>query len=187
MNEKTFKKLCEKYSQMITKIINDNAQFYFFNQTIKWKFVYDENIKLFANCSIKTNILSVNVAAIDNSFKSKEFLVIEYFLLHEIRHIYQHIEISKYNQNPALCNCKNLAKKWLNEEKNYSPAIDNNGNENTNYFEQDIELDAYAFAYAVLKYKYKDIPYYIFVPQINKEKFEKIVEEFYSYFLQEKF
>ena len=88
-----------------------------------------------------TNIVTVNIAAVDFSFQQNEPLHIEYFLLHEIRHIYQHLEIEDYRKDPTQCNNAELAKKWSEEENNYVAALNKEGKENRGYFMQDMEMD----------------------------------------------
>ena len=87
IDKETFDYLQNIYAPVISNIINSNVRFYRTNQTIKWQFGFDERVAIFAACDRKTNILTVNIASVDFSFKRKEPLHIEYFLLHEIRHI----------------------------------------------------------------------------------------------------
>ena len=94
-------------------------------------------------------------------------------------------EIEQYKKNPSECDNQFLAKKWLEESLDYKSAVDKNGNENKEYFFQDMELDAFAYAYAVMLYKYGKIDY-INAPQkyINSE-FVSIVEEWIQVFKKE--
>lgn len=112
-------------------------------------------------------------------------LHIEYFLLHEIRHIYQHLEIEDYRTDPSKCNSVELAREWSEEENNYVMALDKDGNENAEYFAQDMEMDAFAYSYAVMKYKYGEVEY-LYIPKayINEE-FDKIVAEWQETFKNE--
>lgn len=165
------------YSPIISKIIKDNVGFYRTSQTIQWKFGYDERVAIFAWCDKITNIVTVNIAAVDFSFQQEEPLNIEYFLLHEIRHIYQHLEIEDYLKDPTKCNNAELAKKWAEEESSYVTALDKDGNENKGYLSQDIEMDAFAYAYAVMKYKYGEVNY-LYVPKAYQNyEFDGIVTE----------
>ena len=68
-----------------------------------WAEANDGLMAIFASCNRKTNIITVNVAAVDFSFHQNEPLHIEYFLLHEIRHIFQHMEIDDYKKDPERC------------------------------------------------------------------------------------
>ncbi len=186
MDKITFEYLQKRYSLIISNIINLNIKFYRINQPIRWQFGFDERVAIFAWCNRKTNIVTVNIAAVDFSFRQSEPLHIEYFLLHEIRHIYQHLEIEDYRENPSKCNNIELAKRWAEEESNYISAIDKNGDENKGYFKQDMEMDAFAYAYAVMKYKYGEIPY-LYIPNAYKNnEFYEIVDEWMETFKKEK-
>lgn len=185
LEKETFENLQRCYSPLISKIINSNVGFYRTNQTIRWKFGYDERVAIFAWCDRKTNIVIVNIAAVDFSFQQNEPLNIEYYLLHEIRHIYQHLEVENYRENLSKCNNIDLAKKWSEEENNYVTALNDNGDENSGYFAQDIEMDAFAYAYAVMLYKYGKVPY-LYVPKTyENDKFHTIVNDWISAFKKE--
>ena len=99
IEKELFERLQQQYSSIISNIIKSNVRFYRTNQTIKWRFGYDERVAIFAWCDRKTNIVTVNIAAVDFSIQQNEPLNIEYFLLHEIRHIYQHLEIEDYRKD----------------------------------------------------------------------------------------
>ena len=185
MDKQLFEALNVKYAPLITRIINDNVKFFRFRETIKWRFGFDDQVAIFAWCDRKTNILTINIGAVDFALRINEPLQIEYFLLHEIRHIYQHKEIADYKNNIAACNNPELAKKWADEEDNYIVAVNQNGKENAEYYKQDLEFDAFAFAYAVMKYKYGKIPY-ITIPKAYGEEFSQVVEDWDKTFKIEK-
>lgn len=185
MNNELLSLLCKMYSPYISKVINSNVKFYRTNQTIKWKFGYDERVSIFAWCNKKTNIITVNIAAVDFSFQKNEPLHIEYFLLHEIRHIYQHLEIEDYRADPSKCNNEKLAKEWAEEESNYVTALNKDGNENAEYFAQDMELDAFAYSYAVMKFKYGEVEYLYIPKAYRNEEFDKIVAKWQETFKDE--
>lgn len=185
LDKKTFECLQKIYSPVISSIINSNKRFYRTNQTIRWQFGYDEQIAIFACCNRRTNTITVNIAAVDFAFQRNEPMHVEYFLLHEIRHIYQHLEIEDYKSNPQHCNNVELAKTWAEEEDNYISAVDKSGNEIAGYFQQDMEMDAFAYSFAVMKYKYKEIPY-LFIPKAyENDDFYDIVEEWIKTFKKE--
>jgi hypothetical protein len=186
MNADLFAFLQDQYSPIISRIINSNVRFYRTNQTIQWQFGFDERVALFASCNRQTNILTINIAAVDFAFQQNEPLQIEYFLLHEIRHIYQHLEVEDYKTDPTKCNNAELARKWSEEEENYIAALNKDDKENAGYFQQDMELDAYAYAFAVMKYKYGEIPY-LYVPKAyeGESKFSQIVCEWLQAFKTE--
>lgn len=184
MDEQLFKELRTCYAPIITNIINSNVKFFRFQETIKWQFNFDERVAIFACCDCKTNILTINIGAVDFAFRINEPLQIEYFLLHEIRHIYQHMEIADYKNNLSACNNPELAKKWADEEEKYVAAINKEGKENAEYYKQDLEFDAFAFAYAVMKYKYGEVPY-ISIPKAYGNEFSQIVDDWCKTFQKE--
>ena len=175
MDNQLLEALSIKYAPIITNIINENVKFFRFRETIKWQFGFDERVAIFACCDRKTKILTINIAAVDFALRINEPLHIEYFVLHEIRHIYQYMEIDDYINNSSDCNNAELAQKWAKEVERYAPAINKEGNENPEYYKQDLEFDAFAFAFAVMKYKYGDIPY-IQKPTKYGEEFDETVE-----------
>lgn len=65
----------------------------------------------------------------------------------------------------------------------YQKATDENGNENSKYFEQDLEMDSYAFTYYVMKYKYGDVSH-LYLPEAYKEsvQFFEIVNDWIEIF-----
>ena len=175
MDKQLFEELRIRYAPIITSIINDNVKYFRFRETIKWQFGFDERVAIVACCNRKTNILTINIGAVDFALRINEPLQIEYFLLHEIRHIYQHKEIDDYKNNISACNNPELAKKWADEEDKYVAAVNQDGKENAEYYKQDLEFDAFAFAFAVIKHKYGEIPY-IQKPTKYGEEFDKTVE-----------
>lgn len=185
MNKEFLSLLYKRYSPYINNVINSNIKFYRTNKTIKWRFGYNERVELFAWCDKKTNTITVNIKAVDFSFRQNEPLNIEYFLLHEIRHIYQHFEIKDYRTDPSKCNNVELAKKWAEEDINYVTALDKDGNENVEYFAQDMELDAFAYSYAVMKFKYGEVEYLYIPKAYRNEEFDKIVAKWQETFKDE--
>lgn len=184
MTEEEFDKLSNLYSPLITKIINSNALFYGFNEKIRWCFTYKKKISIMAETDRKTNIISFNVNAINYSHLTGHVMDIEYYALHEIRHIFQHIVVKDYEEGKDIPIPKEIAERWIKEQNNYVPSLDENGNENKEYFLQDIEMDAFAFSYAVMKYKYKNIDY-LYVPPLYGKEFEEMVDEWVSCFTEE--
>lgn len=184
MDRQLFEALSIKYAPFITNIIKENVKFFRFRETIKWGFGFDERIAIFACCDRKTKILTINIGAVDYALRINEPLHIEYFVLHEIRHIYQYMEIDDYKNNSSACSNPDLAQKWANEAEQYKPAINKEGNENPDYYKQDLEFDAFAFAFAVIKYKYGKIPY-IEKPTCYGDEFDKTVDEWCKTFQSE--
>lgn len=184
MNKAEFRSLNSKYSPLIKDMIDKNVPFYRFNKKIIWQFDYDEDYSIIATCSKKTNIISINLKAVVKADDDNNLKEIEYFLLHEIRHIFQHDMIEDFNKGIKTPIPSETIEKWINEEKNYIKALDENGNENPGYFAQDIEMDAYAFSYAVMKYKYGEAK--IYIPPMYGEDFFEIVNEWLKTFEEEK-
>lgn len=185
MDKPLFDLLCKKYSSVISDIINSNVRFYRTNCTIRWQFGYDERQEIFASCNRNTNVITVNILAVDLSYNAGSLYEVEYFLLHEIRHIFQHLEINDYRTNPSKCNNAILAKQWAEEDSNYVTALDTDGKENPDYFKQDMEMDAYAYSYSVMKYKYKEVDD-LYLPECYRNsQFDKIVAEWLDSFKKE--
>ena len=64
IEKELFELLRQQYSPIISDIINSDVRFYRTNQTIQWRFGYDERVAIFACCDKKTNIVTVNIAAV---------------------------------------------------------------------------------------------------------------------------
>ena len=176
-NNGLFDALSKQYFALIEKIIAENIKYTNIDRTIQWCFVAHTSPEITATVNRKTNLLSVNIAFIDKEFKENRIYVIEYFLLHEMRHISQHIEIEKYKTGDNTISPL-FIKRWINEGENYERALDEQGRENPNYPKQDNELDAYAFAYAVMHYKYQGMyDSLLYIPKIYNNELK---ENFYS-------
>lgn len=173
--------LLKVYSPAITKIIKDNVKFYRFSETIKWHFCCLEDISIFANCDRKTKNISINLNAVYDSYLNNDKNTIEYFILHEIRHIFQNLMIKDYIKGKYIPIESEIVKKWKYESENYITSCNSEGNENSKYFMQDCEMDAYAFSLAVMKYKYDDISS-LYVPPIYGIEFYKIVDSWIKTF-----
>lgn len=71
------------------------------------------------------------------------------------------------------------------EAQGYVTALNKEGKENTGYFLQDMEMDAFAYAYAVMTYKYGEVKY-LYVPKAYRNnEFNKIVNEWQVAFKNE--
>ncbi len=57
IEKELFKCLQQQYSSIISNIIKSDVRFYRTNQTIQWRFGYDERVAIFACCDKKTNML----------------------------------------------------------------------------------------------------------------------------------
>ena len=183
MTKEEYKALSNKFAPIIQNIIADNYCFYGIEETIKWRFVVMDTPSVLATCNRETNIISVDINSFKSYFDSNNLIEAEYFLIHEIRHIFQHMEIKKYKENQTFEVSEELIKKWIYETDHYEKALDKDGHENPKYFAQDTELDAYAFSYAVIKYKYGDP--YVYIPPMYGQEFINIVNEWIKVFKTE--
>ena len=184
MEKEELELLSKAYAPIIDRIIKDNVRFYRFERTIYWRFTYDERDSIMATTNRNNNVISINLKSVMRAYAEKDLKTIEYFLLHEIRHVFQHLIIADYKNEEEISISKEIVEKWIGEQKNYVQSLDENGKENKEYFLQDSEMDAYAFSYAVMKYKYKNVNLYI--PPVYGNEFWSIVDEFISVFTEEK-
>lgn len=184
IEKEEFEMLSKAYAPIVAHIINGNVNFYRFNETIRWCFAYDENISIMASCNKNTNVVSINLKSFMNYYFNKDLKTIEYYLLHEIRHAFQHSIIADYKNGVDIPIDSSIVEKWISEGESYVTALDNNGNENKAYFLQDCEMDAYAFSYAVMKYKYGDVSE-LYVPNVYGNDFYKVVDDWVKAFKRE--
>ena len=183
ISKEEFERLSKKYEPFITNIINSNLRFYYFNEKIRWCFGYDEKDAIVATCNKNTNVITVNLKSFERSLKEENLKTIEYFLLHEIRHIYQHLVIASYKKEKKEYISKEIILKWIFESKNYVKSLTEDGKENPKYFLQDSEMDAYAFSLAVMRYKYKKEEIdHLYVPSLYGIEFTKLVQEWMQTF-----
>lgn len=188
MDDNELELLSKAYGPIINRIIEDDVKFFMFQKTIKWSFNYGDESAVIAAVG-KDNIIKINLFSVMNYYMSGDLYTVEYYLLHEIRHIFQHLIIDDYNNKKKVPFCSDLIEQWKYEDnsENYIPALDKDGNEDEGYFKQDIEIDAYAFSLAVMKYKYGDKVSHLYVPKQFGEDFWKIVTNWIDYFTEEKF
>ena len=183
-----FEKLYNEYDQIlapiIAKIINDNCKYCKISEKIKWGWNYDQNLSIMATCDRNNNLIQINLFSVIKAYKEKLLIIVEYFVVHEIRHIFQNIKIKEHKA--GICNDinSNLVEKWIYENEHYEKALDINNNENPKYFMQNCEIDAYAFSYALMKHKYKDVSY-LYVPQYYGAEFYNIVNDWLECFKNE--
>lgn len=181
MNKLEMDLLSKTYSPYITKILSDNSKYFQFNETVRWAFNFGQESAVVGAVG-KDNVLKVNIYSVIGFVANNDLISLEYFLLHEIRHIYQNLIIEEYNNKNEIPIDEKLVKKWIFENDNYIKAMDENGNENIGYFLQDIEMDAYAFAFALMKFKYGSRTNGLYVPPVYGEEFKSIVKEWVDEF-----
>ena len=184
MEKEIFDFSCKAYAPSIKKIIEDNVRFYRYKDTIKWKFGFDENDLIVAACDRNTNVITINLKSVMISHNQDNLKTVEYFLLHEIRHTFQNTIINDYKNGIKVPIDKEVVEKWIYEGKHYIKSCDENGNENSGYFLQDLEMDAYAFSYAVMKYKYGNVSD-LYVPNVYKDEFYELVDSWIDSFKKE--
>ena len=128
-----------KYHPVIQEIIDRNKLFYQFEIEVHWNFFQDNNVAVVAVFDSGC-ILRVNIIAVVKAYEElNQPLVIECFILHEIRHFFQRLCVQDlYYNDPQLASPQ--AKEWAYEFENYTKATD--GVEL--YYSQLIEFDAFS-------------------------------------------
>ena len=174
-------------SYIIESIFKDNYQYYslFYDENIKWKYYEDLNIGLIATVSSrKGHVLSINLNSLLDASKDGDYKGIEYFILHEIRHIYQNEQIKRYQNKLETIEPEYKIKNWIYEKKKRLKRFKEDGSNNIEFYLLDKEIDAYAFAYAVMKYKY-DNAFDPFIPEVYKRPFLVHVKRWLDLFKKE--
>lgn len=188
MDKNEIELLSTLYGKIVKDLIEKNANYFMFKQTIKWTFNYGKESSIIAAVG-KDNLIHINLFSVVNCYLEGDLYTVEYFLLHEIRHIFQNLIIEEYKGGKEVPIETELVKQRIFEsnKENYVRALDDNGNEDENYFKQDIEIDAYAFSLAVMKYKYTEEEIkHLYVPTQFKDNFWNIVNDWINYFKKEK-
>ena len=174
------------YSPLIKTLIDQNVDFYRSNSIKKWRFDVLVDVSVVASCDRKTNLIRVNLESVIKAVQDNDVKTIEYFLLHEIRHHFQHEIISDYKNGVRdLPIGEEKNKKWIEEDKHHKKAIDDKGIFHEEYYFQDFEYDAYLYAFSVMKYKYNYTRKELFVPSVYGEEFDKEVDDWIEQFKSE--
>lgn len=187
MDGSTLNKLSHKYKDYINHFFIENAKYRNFNETIHWCFCYNEDLSISATTNRKINLILINYKWFIYCYSNKKDYEIEYFLIHETRHIFQHLIIKDFNNSVETEIPEEIIKKWIMEGENYIRVKDDNGEVNNNYFRQDVELDAFAYSFALMSFKYKGkYDSLLYVDDIYKNElkdvFDGLVGEWKSYF-----
>lgn len=182
LSNEQIKQLTAKYSPLVKWLFESNQICTNIDETIRWCLVWDDNTAITAAVNRTTNVISVNLAFINEAYNSNKIYDIEHFLLHEMRHVYQHIQIKKYESKENTVG-EEYIKQWIKESNSYIPSIDKEGKENVGYSKQDCELDAYAFSFAIMHIKYHDMyDSLLYMPEIYKnelkEEFDSALKDF---------
>lgn len=155
IKEEFFNELQKKYSPLVKNLIESNYEYIGISEPIKWGFVWDDTISITGATNRETNLISVNLAYVDEAYSTNKPYDVEHFLIHEMRHIFQHIQIRDYKDGKETVVDPKLIELWVKETENYTTAVNKEGEVNVGYFKQDTEMDAYAFSFAVMHHKYK--------------------------------
>ena len=123
---------------IISQIIKEDNLYCQINETIRWGFGWDDNIAITATHDRKTNEIHMNILACIDALNQNRLFDIEYFLIHEMRHIFQNKIVEKYKEGIETDVDKELIERWIYEIDHYIKSLDQNGNENLEYFKQDI-------------------------------------------------
>lgn len=154
MDRRELNQLGNLYRNYIQKIFLDNSKYQNINESIRWCFICCD-ISISATTNHTTNVININYNWFIDCLIHNKGYEIEYFLIHETRHVFQHIVIKEYREHKDTGVSEDIVKRWIEEGKHYITSIDMDGKVNIDYFKQDVELDAFAFAYALMSYKYK--------------------------------
>ena len=184
MTTEEFQKIYDDYnpilSPIITQMINDNFKFCQIDEKIKWSFGFDDNIRIMGTHDKKSNEIHMNILSCIHAHKMGHLFEIEYFIIHEMRHIFQNNIIKRYIAHEKTGVDVEIIEKWIYEQDHYKSAVSSNGEENPEYFKQDIEFDAYAFSYAVMKYNNKEVKK-LWVPSLYMNEWKKYFQETVDY------
>ena len=170
----------DKYRPIIQSIIDSNVKFYGFENKIEWEFFENENIAFvgIAKADLK---LYININSVIYAYKIGEPLQIEYFILHEIRHIYQRRFVLMYQQDKIHCQNPELAQRYDYEFCNYIKP-----DKLEQYYSQQIEFEAFLFSYSVMLYKYGVISYIKLPNYLESLGVEQYINSWISIFKKQK-
>lgn len=172
---------------MIKSIINDDVDFYRLGKKIRWDIGDNNDVRIFACYRRKEDLILVNYSAIEYAIANNTVLDIEYFLMHEIRHMFQQEEIDDYENGRPIVIEEDIVKLWIKENDNYHTADTDKDGALRDYFSQDSEIDAYAYSYAIMEYKYGlERIKYLYTPEFNRDRFLELKNEWMKQFELEK-
>ena len=177
ITQEQFDFLSNRYASCIQDMLRQNMPFFKFRKQPIWSFMFDEQISIWGATNKESNTVRLNIAAVDFAFRTGQQLMIEQFALHEFRHLYQYGEIESFNSgNYDGKESIDRVKRWAHEYEHYI-GPETNGNKTVNeYYDQDIEFDAFTFAYAALNFKYSGLPEYIKMPEYYIGKYEEYAD-----------
>lgn len=187
IKEEFFNELRKKYSPLVKNLIESNYEYIGISEPIKFGFVWDDTISITGATNRETNLISVNLAYVDEACSTNKPYDVEHFLIHEMRHVFQHIQIRDYKEGKETVVDPKLIELWVKETENYITSVNKEGEVNVGYFKQATEMDAYAFSFAVMHHKYQGkYDHQLYTPPIYegelKERYDSIVDGFLKSF-----
>lgn len=93
------------------------------------------------------NLITFNNAWIESGDPNSDD--IPFFLIHELRHVYQHDQVAKFLNGDATTEVKAVVEKWKHEWEHYSRNLGDPVSRGKS-IRQEIEMDANGYAMAVL-------------------------------------
>ena len=172
-----FEQLKMKYISVIEKVISENKFFYLFNHQIPWRFYWDDNAAIVAHINKAVLGIEINLKSVYIAYEeANQPLAIEWYILHEIRHIYQHLRVREYEQGSSAGEEDQYAKLCQESFDSYIQPQDEAGKPNPDYYYNYVEFDAFSYSYAIMLFKYGHVDY-ITPPQYYGEDFYRVVNE----------
>ena len=160
MDTVTLDEMAKKYYPILNHIVKQNKKFYCFSNDVHIRLFFNENPAIVAKCNRANGIIDVNILAVNIAYQlENKPLIIEWYLLHEIRHLYQHFCTDLLLHDPLNCPDTNFAMRCKDNFDNYINPEDSNGNIDSQYCHQFIEFDAFVFSYSVMCLKYGELEY----------------------------
>ena len=160
MDTATLDKMAQKYYPLLNHIVQQNKHFYCFSGDVHIRLFFNENPAVVAIYNHATRVIDVNIWAVEVAYQlEKKPLFIEWYLLHEIRHMYQRFCMDLLLNDPTRCPDINFAIRCKDNFEHYIKPEDAEGNINSQYYHQFVEFDAFVFSYSVMCLKYGELEY----------------------------
>lgn len=133
------------------------SQFFKAEATVKIEEYTEERFRN-PNCPSVTNgtKITFNKAWIEAGLPNSDD--VPFFLIHELRHIYQHDQITKYESGLTTQESERIIKRWKHEWENYIPNLGDSQSRARN-LSQEIEKDANGYSMALLILKHMNEPW----------------------------
>lgn len=174
--EQEINKLIEKFKPLITNIILEDRKYFAFTNIPNWCFFVDEDISKVAIFLEKEKLIRINLCSCEYAYSTNNFHMIEYFFLHEIRHYFQYQMVEDYQAGKETIVKKQHIENWQKDYNSYILPNNQDGSTNDEYFFQSIEIDAFVYSYATMKYKYKNVDD-LYVPKQYNQFFYDMVDK----------